>query len=131
MKSLKELLNTYEGKFNVAEESLGKPFVVSAVVRETGEIVCENKLLNGWMTPSKDRRGVGHVFFVDPSTGTQFIRWDAKDSLKNAIVNETTNVILLKVVKGTKKDRDGNDINYYRISEDVVTRESGASFLAN
>lgn len=83
------------------------------------------------MTPSKERRGVGHVFFVDPSTGTQFTRWEAKDSLKNAIANETTNIILLKVVKGTKKDKEGNDMTYYRISEDVVTKESGAAFLGS
>lgn len=103
--------------------------MVSAIEVDSGEILMENKLLHGYINLSKEHRGVGHVFFSDPDDGTQFIRWRANEAFKNAITNETTKIILLKVIKKEKKDQDGNLIPYYFIKENVVTNEEGSSFL--
>lgn len=125
------LFNKYESKFDKYEKQpLGKPFVVSAILLGTGEILFENKPILGSLAKSEKQRGVGHVFFVDPETEEQYICWFAKDGLKNAINNETTNIILVKVERDKKKDKEGNKVDYYRISEAVVTNEEGSSFLS-
>lgn len=86
-------------------------------------------MLLGILAKSEKQRGVGHVFFTDADTEEQYICWFAKDGLKNAINNETTNIILVKVERDKKKDKEGNKIYYYRISEAVVTNEDGSSSL--
>lgn len=128
MKETKQLFKAYEGKFEIAEP-FGKPFVVSALIYETGELLFENKVLYGYIQTSKEYRGVGHVTFTDPYDGAQFVRWRASDKFKSHITNETTNIILLKVLEKEKKDSKGDKIKYFFIKECVVTNEDGSRFL--
>lgn len=111
----KDLFKKYEGKFDVDNSSSGKPFVVSAIVRDTGEVLFENKILNGMVAKSKAQRGVGHVLFTDPESKMQYKRWRADDNLKNAITNETVKIILVKVVEAESESKEGEKESYYRI----------------
>ena len=123
-----DLFNKYETKFEKAQP-FGKPFVISAIEKETGTVLFENKTLYGHLKTSEKVRGVGHVFFANPDTGEQFIRWHATSTLKNAITNETTSIILIKVIAKEKKDPEGNQVKYYQIAEDAVTNEDGGKYL--
>lgn len=126
---IQELFTKYEGKFDVDNSSSGKPFVVSAIEKGTGTVLFENRILNGMVAKSKKQRGVGHVLFTDPKTNLQYKRWRANEGFKNAITNETVNIILIKVEEDENKNEEGKSKMYYRIVEDVVTNEDGSSFL--